>query len=176
MHTNGTSPRPLPGTTVDSLKLLDPGAVAASTSAAGTLCLVLDGVRHEDVRPSLAFPLTRPREWLFFIADDDTTLGYVASLDSLKDATRQAVEAELHLHYYATTVKAIAAVSSRHGITSWDMATNHGARTVHVKDRGDIRHLHTGMIIFTDAHGMKFVIPDRHKLDANSLMLLDSES
>lgn len=166
----------LPGTVPDDIRRLDPHAISLHTSTKGKLCLSLDGVVHEDIRPALAYPLSNPTHFIFLIDAHDKTLGYVDTMDDLDDTSRKALEVELHFHYYSTVITSISTVSSRHGITTWELITAQGPRTIHVKDRGDIRHLHSGAVIFTDAHGMKFVIPNRHKLDGTSIMFLESES
>jgi hypothetical protein len=173
--TNSQS-KELPGTMPDDIRRLEPSAITLHTSYTGKLVLSLDGQTHEGIRPARAFPLSNANQFIFLIDSDDKTLGFIEVIDSLDDESRAALQKELHYQYYSSTIKSIVSAESRYGITTWNLITEQGPRTIHVKDRNDIRHLHSGTVIFTDAHGMKFTIPDRHKLDSTSMMHLESES
>jgi hypothetical protein len=60
-------------------------------------------------------------------------------------------------------------------VTTWDLDTDRGSRTIYLKDRGDIRRMSDRRIILIDMHGIRFDIPDTRKLDATSLRLIDTE-
>ena len=156
--------------------LLDPAAVTFALDPCGRLSLTLGGVTHTPVRPLRALPLSAPHRWIFLVNAEDKEIGALADVAGLAADSRAALESELDLAYFSTRVTRIVGVRSRHGVTTWDLETERGPKTIHVKDRGDIRHLPGGHILFADVYGMKYEIPALAQLDQRSRDFIETDS
>jgi hypothetical protein len=155
---------------------LDPAAVTFTLNPFGKLCLTLNGVTHTAVRPLRALPLSAPHRWIFILDAEDKELGLLADTGGLAAASRTALEAELDLAYFVTRITRIVHVRARHGVTTWEMETERGAKAIHVKDRGDIRRLPGGHILFADVYGMKYEILDIAQLDPRSRDFIETDT
>jgi hypothetical protein len=131
---------------------------------------------HENVAVARAFPLTAADSSVFFLDAEGRQIGYIESLDSLDADSRSVLDEELDLKYFTARVRAILGVTSSHGITTWDLETDRGRRVVHLRDRSDIRRLPPRRAVMTDAHGMRYEIPDTGALDERSLGFFEAES
>jgi len=166
---------PTPG---GDLQFLDPRQIRARRNERGKLVVTLGcGVETiEGVRPLRAFPLTSPDRQIVLVDPDDNELGVIRELKALDRETREAIEAELEIAYLVTKVQEIRSVLSRFGVTTWDLETDRGPRTAHVKERSDIRPMPDGRIILTDVDGVKYEIPPLSELDDRSRSWLEIEA
>jgi hypothetical protein len=160
------------------LQFLDPRAVRARRNALGQLVVTLGGGVEtvEGVRPVRAFPLTAPDRQIALLDAEDRELGVIRELKRLDRESRAAIEAELEIAYLVARVQVIHSVRSRFGVTTWELETDRGPRTAHVKERSDIRPLPDGRIILTDVHGIQFEIPPPAELDDRSRSWLAVEA
>ena len=100
----------------------------------------------------------------------------IEDLADIDPDSRQMLIEEIDVTYLITSIRAIQAVQSRHGVTTWQLDTSRGFRMAHLKDRSDIRRLPGRRVILTDVHGMRFEIADTDKLDLRSQALLEAEA
>jgi hypothetical protein len=163
--------------TTTGFRQLDPAHMAISRDAFNQLRLSFtDGTTIDSVKPVRAFPLTSPQSCVFMQNAEGEEIGLIADVSALADDSRQVLEEELRLEYFTTPIESIRSVKSRHGVTSWEVETERGRRTIHVKDRTDIRKLPGRRIIFTDVEGMKFEVRDADDLSDRSQAFLDAET
>lgn len=134
------------------------------------------GTTHTGVRAVRPFPLTSPENCVFILDSDGKEVGMVEDVAALEPSSRDLLRASLDLDYFCTRVLSVKSVKSRHGVSSWVMVTPRGERTVHVKDRSDIRKLPGGRMILTDIDGLRFEIESISKLDDRSQTLIESET
>lgn len=154
------------------LRFLDPGAVRVRRNDRGRLVVTLHREGREETlegaRPVRAFPMTAPDRQIVLLDADDAELGILRELRGLDRESREAIEAELEIAYLVTRVEAIRGVRARFGVTTWEVETDRGPRTAHVKERSDIRPMPDGRIILTDVDGVKYEIPPPGELDERS--------
>jgi hypothetical protein len=154
------------------LRFLDAAAVRVRRNERGKLVVTLarDGAEEtlEGVRPVRSFPLTAPDRQIVLLGAEDQELGILRELQALDAESREALEAELEIAYLVTRVEEIRSVRSRFGVTSWELETDRGFRTAHVKERSDIRPLADGRIMLTDVDGVRYEIPPPAELDERS--------
>jgi hypothetical protein len=135
---------------------------------------------HADVFSNISvrrtFPVTDPDHYILLLDASDEEIGIVESLSGVPAETREILEQHLERYYFATHINAIRSVQSRHGVTTWDLDTNRGPRTIYLKDRGDIRRISDHRIVLIDMQGIRFDIPDTRKLDTISRTFIDTES
>jgi hypothetical protein len=154
------------------LRFLDPAEVRVQRNERGKLVVTLRREGREEiwegVRPVRSFPLTAPDRQIILIDAEDEELGIIRELRALDRESREAIESELEIAYLVTRVESIRGVRSRFGVTTWELDTDRGSRTAHVKERSDIRPLPDGRIILTDVDGVKYEIPPPGELDERS--------
>lgn len=164
-------------TSSTEFRQLTPDSVELSRDPHNRLRLSLtDGDTFDEVKPVRAFPLTSPSTCVFLLDSEGDEIGLIEDIDQLPEDSRDTLNEELSLEYFMTRVVSINSVKSRHGVTTWDLETDRGRRTIHVKDRNDIRKLSARRVMFTDVEGMRFEVPDAEKLDDRSQALLDAET
>ena len=141
------------------------------------LQLKLDGTEAcQAVKPVRPFPLTAPDTCVFLMDTEGQEIGMIENTRDLDDHSRSALNDELSVEYFMTQIVSIRDVKSRHGVTTWQLETERGSRTIHVKDRTDIRKFARRRLVFTDIDGMKYEIADAEKLDERSQACLEAEA
>ena len=130
---------------------------------------------HEGVKVARAFPTSARDSYISLQTDEGKEIGMLESLSGLEEQSRRVLTDVLSLLYPVPTIEVIRSVQSQHGTTTWVVRTDHGETTILVKDRGDIRRLGGGRVLFSDVNGMKYEIPDYHRLDDRGQALLQNE-
>jgi hypothetical protein len=102
-------------------------------------------------------------------------IGVIRDVGELDAESRQVLLDELAMVYLSTRVLAIKSINSRWGVGTWELETDRGPRSAHLRDRGDVRALPDGRIILTDVHGVKYEIADPSALDEKSRSFIESE-
>ena len=82
--------------------------------------------------------------------------------------TIRALERELDLYYLKARVRKINHVEAKNGLITWELLTDMGPKTVHIRDRQHIRPLADGRTILTDIHDAKYEVPPMDQLDEKS--------
>jgi len=161
----------------NDLRLFDPQKVRLRPDKYGRLQLEVGfEERYAPVRAVRALPLTQPDKFISIQDDEGNEIGLIPELARLDSESRQAVEEELTLYYLKAKVQAIRKVENRHGVLTWVLETNLGPKTVHVRDRQQIRPLPDGRTILTDIHEAKYEIPPIDTLDERSRGWLEIET
>ncbi|MCC6443272.1 MAG: DUF1854 domain-containing protein [Armatimonadetes bacterium] len=153
----------------------DAKALRLSRDSFGKLHLTVNDERHEGVRPARLFPISLPDKEIAFQNAEGKEIGILKEVKALDGASRGCLEDELALIYFTPIITGIKVVNARFGVTSWEVDTDHGPRTIHVKDRSDIRRLPGRRVILIDVYGLKHEIPDYNRLDDRSRSLLEAE-
>lgn len=157
-------------------RILDPHAIRIEPDPFGGLVLV-DGTgdRIGGLRPVRAFPLTAPDRHISLLDAEGHEVGVVRDAGQLDPESREVLEQELEMVYFMPRVLRIKSVVSSHGMTTWELETDRGPRTVYVRDRNDIRRLRAGRVVMTDVNGVKYDIPNWRELDRRSSEMLEQE-
>lgn len=158
-----------------NISVLDPTQLRLNRDAFGKLHLSIGNTTYEDMRPVRCYPLSAPSCYISLFDAEDREIGLIEDLNDIDPRSRKILAEEIELKCLVIPIRAIRAVESRHGVTTWQLETARGFRLVHVKDRSDIRQLAGRRVILTDVHGMRFDILDTDKLDIRSLALLEAE-
>lgn len=162
--------------TQNDLRLLDPKKVRLKTDAYHRLQLEIGfEERYGPVRAVRSLPLTEPDRFISLQDDEGAEIGILPDLAELDRESRKAVEQDLDLNYLKAKVHSIRKVEARNGVITWELETDRGARTVHVRDRQNIRPLPDGRTVLTDIHDAKYEIPAFADLDERSRHWLEIE-
>jgi hypothetical protein len=158
------------------VRFLDPRKVEVGRNAFDRVRLEIGGDEvYEGVRLARAFPLSKPDQYVSFLTEEGKEIGMLAEPQRLDAASRRIVDEELEMMYYTPIIRQVLNVEGKHGTTTWNVKTDRGDTVILVKDRGDVRRLPGRRILFTDAHGLKYDIPDYEKLDEKSRGMIDGE-
>jgi hypothetical protein len=161
----------------DELKILDLKTTTLFRNGQGRLCVRIDNqIVCEDIKPVMAFPLTSPIKCIMLQSKTGDEIGCIDDSAMLDAESLKLLEDEIRITTMGTVIIRIEGVTSSHGVTTWHLATDRGTRTIHVKDRSDIRWLDGGKVVITDINGMKYTVTSISALDEKSRILLEEES
>jgi hypothetical protein len=132
-----------------------------------------DNREHVGVEPVRAFPITDPRHGIAICSADGREILWIDDLDALPPATRQLLEDELARRQFVPIIQRIVGVSSQREPADWDVETDRGRTRFALKDAEDVRPLGGHRAIITDAHGIRYLIPDVRAMDAASRRILE---
>ena len=132
-----------------------------------------DGSVHNNVVPVRAFPIAAPTEGIALMGADGHELAWIERLDSLPDASRAVVEAELASREFVPEIRRLIQVSTFATPSTWTVDTDRGETRFILKGEEDIRRLGTATLMIADSHGIQFLIRDLQSLDRHSRKLLD---
>jgi hypothetical protein len=131
------------------------------------------GLRSEGCVPVRAFPIAAPGEGLSLVGTDGRELAWIDRLDTLPEALRLAIEAELAQREFMPEIRRIHKVSTFSTPSVWEVDTDRGAARLELGGEEDIRRLPGGALLIADAQGVQFKVPDLQALDRASKRLLE---
>ena len=131
------------------------------------------GRQYVDVEPVRSFPLTAPREGIAICDTEGRELVWVENLDSLRSSVRQVLLDEFSQREFLPIIRGIVGVSTKESPAEWEVETDRGRTRFLVNGENDIHRLAFGGAIITDAHGIRYLIPDPAKLDSTSKRILN---
>lgn len=139
----------------------------------GRLVLTLPGgVSHTGVVPTRCFPHSDPTCWISFCDADGHEVHCLTDLAQLPAKTREILEADLVRREFVPVIRRIDSVSPGAEPTTWEVVTDRGATRFELTSEDHIRRLPPRGAIVTDAHGVRFLIPDIDQLDLHSRRIL----
>lgn len=131
------------------------------------------GVRHEQVIAVRAFPVAAPDEAVALVDAEGHELLWIATLNDLSAALRAKVVCALTQREFMPRILKLRGVSSLVTPCTWDIETDRGNTSLHLKGEEDIRRLSATVLLVTDSHGVQFLIRDLAQMDRHSRKLLD---
>lgn len=130
---------------------------------------------YEKVRAIRAFPLTNPHEFIILRDEENNEIGLIEDIKELPSKSKKILEEELKKSYFIPKITEIEDIQENFGVSQWQVKTNKGRHEFSVKNRQEIRLLHSGRVLIKDADGNRYEIPDYRKLDSKSIALLETE-
>lgn len=131
------------------------------------------GRQHAGVEVVRAFPLSDPRCGIAICDDRGRELVWLEDLDALPARLARQIEEELAKREFVPIVLRIVAVSSPVEPSEWEIETDRGRTSFVLNSEDDVHELDERRALITDAHGIRYLIPDIEQLDANSRRLLE---
>jgi Domain of unknown function (DUF1854) len=151
-----------------------PADFSLEHDAFGRLVLTMpDGQRHVGVHPVRGFPISDPRRGLAVCSADGRELVWVGELDQLSPGMLTALEAELAEREFLPIIKRIYRVSLQTNPCEWEVETDRGPTKFLLKSEDDVRRLEGNRALVTDAHGVRYLIPNSETLDRHSRRVLE---
>jgi hypothetical protein len=142
-------------------------------NAKGQLICHCNGQAYEGVVPVRAFPIAAPDECVSLVAQDGHELAWIETLESLPEAARALITAELSYREFTPEIYRIASVSSFATPSIWQVETDRGDTELMLKAEDHIRRLSHTALLITDGYGLSFLLRNIEKLDPHSRKLLD---
>ncbi len=128
---------------------------------------------HVGVLPVRAFPFTAPRAGLALVDAAGREVLWVPHLDDLPEEPRRAIEEELDRREFVPVIRRVYRVSPRVDPSEWEVDTDRGRTRFVLNSTDDVRRLDDRRAMLTDAHGVRYLVPDLHTLDAASRRWLE---
>jgi hypothetical protein len=149
------------------------GHLQLSYDSFGRLLLTLpEGAKHLGVVPVRCFPFSDPTRWISFCEAEGREVYCLADMDELPAEIRMLLEADLARREFVPVIQQIHHVSPGAEPTEWEVATDRGATRFTLNNEDNIRRLGLQAAIITDAHGVRYLIPNLEALDVASRKIL----
>ena len=131
------------------------------------------GRQHAGVEPIRAFPISDPAHGISLCDTEGHELAWIDSLDDLPPPVRQVLEEDLARREFVPVIVRILKVSAPVEPSEWEVETDRGRTSFLLKSEDNIHRLDEHRALVTDAHGIRYLIPDTRTLDAASRLLLE---
>ncbi len=149
-------------------------AFALHYDAWGRLVLTdASGRQHVDVRPVRAFPISDPAHGLALCDADGHELVWIDALEELPAELRVVLEEDLARRQLMPLILRVVRISLPKEPSEWEVETDRGPTRLVLTSEDDVRPLSGNRILIIDAHGIRYLIPDRSALDGASQRLLE---
>ena len=130
------------------------------------------GVEHVDVLPARMFPLTDPDGWLTLRDRQGKELICLRGMAAVAPELRPLIEEELNRLVFTPVITGIRRTTPFGDHVRLFIETDRGETDITVA-AADIHRLAGNRILLKDHHGIRYLIPDWHALDAQDRRLLD---
>jgi hypothetical protein len=171
-----------PGCGRDASVPADPGCNGSPAQPAFTLHhdawgrLVLtdaEGRQHVGVEPVRAFPLSAPRCGISITDTTGRELVWIDDLEEVRPDQRRPLEEHLAAREFVPVIRRVLSVSAAVEPSEWHVETDRGRTRFLLNSEEDVQPLTEHTALVTDAHGIRYLIPDTRQLDAASCRLLE---
>jgi hypothetical protein len=139
----------------------------------GRLILIdAHGKEYGDVRPVRMFPITDPEGWISICDSKYNELLCIESIEAVPAESRQIFEEELNRCMFTPAIRQIKQCAPIGDNVRLFIVTDRGATDI-VIDTEDMYRLSGNRILIKDLSGMRYLIPDWQKMNAQSRKILD---
>ncbi|HEY7328902.1 MAG TPA: DUF1854 domain-containing protein [Gemmataceae bacterium] len=132
-----------------------------------------DGRQHAGVEVVRAFPISDPRHGVALCDSKGKELLWLADLEALPPPLARVIQDELAKREFVPIVRRILKVSAPVEPSEWEVETDRGRTSFVLNSEDDVHELDAHRALITDAHGIRYLIPDIEQLDATSRRLLE---
>ncbi|HEX7452481.1 MAG TPA: DUF1854 domain-containing protein, partial [Polyangiaceae bacterium] len=119
-----------------------------------------------------AFPLTNPDAHVSLVDQSNQERACFSSLAALPPALRELLERALAKSDFLPEVRHIRTITQEGTSSRWQVETDRGLTEFVVDQEDHVRPLDDGRHLISDAHGMRYLVPEPSALDAASRKLL----
>jgi hypothetical protein len=140
----------------------------------GRLVLVdADGTQFDGVELVRIYPITDPDHWIAICDSQGQELACIEDPQSLPPGVQQVFDVHLADRDFLPVILRITKVSADVDPCEWHVETDRGRTRFLVNSEEDVRRLGGKRTVVVDSHGIRYLIPDTHALDATSRRILD---
>ncbi len=130
------------------------------------------GREYRDVHPVRMFPVTDPDGPLSICDARCNELLSVESIQAVPPESRPIIQDELNRRMFTPVIRGIARASPVGGNLRLFIVTDRGDTDI-VINTEDIYRLSGDRVLIKDLNGIRYLIPDRREMDAQSRQILD---
>ena len=134
-----------------------------------------DGTVHTNVEVVRSFPLTDSNKYISLLDSEEKEIGIIQDLRQLSRDSERVLRAELQKRYFMPKITKIHKLDGEFGVTQWVVETNRGPVTFGMRTRYDVVALENGRVLIKDADGNRYEIENYHRLDLESIALLETQ-
>lgn len=121
-----------------------------------------------DARVARCFPWSIPGRHISVMDKDGKEVAFLTSLETVDLASRLVLEDELHDKVFNPRIRKVVKHKVEFGVTSITAETDRGQVIFQIRSRDDIRVLSPTRVLFRDADGNTYEVPDLTILDSYS--------
>lgn len=125
------------------------------------------------VVPLRLFPLSEPDDWIALLDSTGRELAVIEEVSRLDSSSREILATELARREFVPVILRIQGVSGNSEPCSWQVETDRGNTEFVLKNEDDIRRLGPLGVLIVDSHGIRYLIPDRTRLDNYSRRIVE---
>ena len=131
------------------------------------------GQEHVGVEVVRAFPISQPDRWISVCDADGHEILALDDIRPLPQEIRTVLLDELAKREFVPVIRRIVKVWDHTDPQEWHVVTDRGPTSFCVNSDEDIRRLEPRQVLIVNGHGIRYLIPDTHQLDARSRRILD---
>lgn len=152
-----------------AISFLSPDTCTFYINKNGFIALKTADVDYKRVRLVRTLPLRRPFEYISVTDMDKKEIGIIRDIREFTDSEKEIIERDLNDRYYCPEITEILSIKEKMGFFYFDVSINGYKKTFAVKDISrNIKQLESGAVMFTDADGNRFIIPDLNSVKSKS--------
>ena len=160
----------------DEVKFLDAANVKIARNSFEELIVELpDGTSYTNVEPIRSFPLTDSNKYISLLDDEGKEIGIIRDIKHLPRESAKVLRSELQKRYFMPKITKIHQLEGEFGVTQWVVETNRGPVTFGMRTRYDVVSLENGRVFIKDVDGNRYEIENYHRLDPESITLLETQ-
>ena len=159
---------------ISELNLLPAHEIQARLNPMKELEVTVNGQVYKNVRLVRSFPLSDERRFIVLLDSEGEEIGIIESLDACHPEVQQLFTQLLNDTYLVPVVTKINSLSYAGLVPIWDVETDRGPRRIEMRSRRDLTAIGT-RILFRDADGNRYQIPDYTKLGLRSRRIVEQE-
>ncbi len=134
-----------------------------------------DGATYTKVEAIRSFPLTDSNRYISLLDSEDKEIGIIQDIKRLPRESEKVLRSELQKRYFLPKITKIHSLDGEFGVTQWGVETNRGPVTFSMRTRYDVVSLENGRVLIKDADGNRYEIENYHRLDPDSIALLETQ-
>jgi len=124
---------------------------------------------QQAVESICAFPLSYPEREIVLQGNEETELGIIEDLATLKPEIRQAIQQQLEKRYFLPQVTKIHKMTERFGSAIWDLETDRGRVAISTRQLNEaVRELGPRRFLIVDVEGNRYEIKELNDLPPES--------
>ena len=140
----------------------------------GRLVLIdAEGEQFAGIELVRVYPITDPDHWIAICDPQGHELSCIEDPQTLPPRVRQVLDEHLAEREFLPVIRRIVRVSADVDPCEWHVETDRGRTRFLVNSEEDVRRLGANRKVAVDSHGIRYLIPDTHALDATSRRILD---
>lgn len=160
----------------DEVEFLDAANIKIARNSFEELTVELpDGTTYTNVEAIRSFPLTDSNKYISLLDSEEKEIGIIQDIKQLPRESEKVLRSELQKRYFLPKITKIHSLDGEFGVTQWVVETNRGPVTFGMRTRYDVVSLENGRVLIKDADGNRYEIENYHRLDPDSMALLETQ-